>query len=67
MDIDQSAVFLAGSILTALGFIVIVIAAVIINNIIHKYWKSFGWKLFPVYLDKEPIVYEEPKLNKEKK
>ena len=67
MDIDQSAVFLAGSILTALGFIVIVIAAVVINNIIHKYWKSFGWKLFPVYLDKDPPVYEEPKLNKEKK
>ena len=66
MDIDQAAVFLAGSILTALGFIVIVIAAVVINNIIHKYWKSFGWKLFPVYLDKEPIVYEEPKLSKEK-
>jgi len=64
MDIDQAAVFLAGSILTALGFIVIVIAAVVINNIIHKYWKSFGWKFFPVYVEKEPIVFEEPKLNK---
>ena len=60
MDIDQSAVFLAGSILTGLGFIIIVITAVIINNIIHKYWKSFGWKFFPAY------VYEE-KLEKEKK
>ena len=38
MDIDQAAVFLAGTILTALGFIIIVIAAVVINNIIHKYW-----------------------------
>ena len=64
MDIDQAAVFLAGSILTALGFIVIVIAAVVINNIIHKHWKSFGWKLFPVYVEKEPIVFEEPKLDK---
>jgi hypothetical protein len=66
MTIDQAAVFLAGSILTSLGFIVIVVAAVVINNIIHKYWKSFGWKLFPAYIDKEPIVYEEPKF-KEKK
>ena len=61
MDIDQAATFLAGSILTALGFIVIVIAAVVVNNIIHKYWKSFGWKFFPAY------VYEESKLEKEKK
>jgi len=53
MDIDQAAVFLAGSILTALGFVIIVIAAVVINNIIHKYWKSFGWKFFPVYLEKD--------------
>ena len=64
MDIDQAAVFLAGSILTALGFIVIVIAAVVINNIIHKYWKSFGWKFFPVYVNKEEVTYEEPKLDK---
>lgn len=66
MDIDQAAIFLAGSILTALGFIVIVIAAVIINNIIHKYWKSFGWTFFPVYLDKREVVYEEPKMERNK-
>jgi len=39
MDMDQAAVFLAGSILTALGFIVVFIAIVIINNILSKYWK----------------------------
>jgi len=39
MDMDQSAVFLAGSILTALGFVVIVAAVVVVNNIISKYWK----------------------------
>jgi uncharacterized protein (DUF58 family) len=39
MDMDQAAVFLAGSILTALGFIVVVAAIVVVNNIIHKYWK----------------------------
>jgi hypothetical protein len=36
---DQAAVFLAGSILTALGFVVVVAGAVVINNIIHKFWK----------------------------
>ena len=39
MDMDQAAVFLAGSILTMLGFVVVVVGIVIINNIIHKYWK----------------------------
>jgi hypothetical protein len=39
MDMDQAAVFLAGSILTALGFVVVVIGLVVINNIISRYWK----------------------------
>jgi len=39
MDMDQSAVWLAGSILTMLGLIVVVSGIVIINNILHKYWK----------------------------
>jgi hypothetical protein len=36
---DQAAVFLAGSILTMLGFIVVIAGVVAINNIVHKYWK----------------------------
>ena len=36
---DQAAVFLSGSILTALGFIVVIIAIVFVNNVLHKYWK----------------------------
>ena len=39
MDMDQAAIFLAGSILTALGFIAVVIGLVVINNIIARYWK----------------------------
>jgi hypothetical protein len=39
MDMDQSAVFLAGSILTALGFIAVIIGLVVINNIIARFWK----------------------------
>lgn len=45
MDMDSAAVFLAGTILYALGIIVIVIATVVVNNIIHKHWKSWGWNL----------------------
>jgi hypothetical protein len=66
MDIDQAAVFLAGTILTALGFVIIVIAAVVINNIIHKYWKSFGWNLLPLYMQKQEPVIEEPKMERKK-
>ena len=54
MDMSQAAVFLAGAILYALGWIVILIAVVVANNIIHKYWKSFGWKLYPNWLSEHP-------------
>lgn len=36
---DQSAVFLAGSVLTMMGLIVIVAGAIVINNLINKFWK----------------------------
>ena len=36
---DQAAVFLAGSILTMLGFVVVVAGVIVINNLIHKFWK----------------------------
>ena len=39
MDMDQAAVFLGGSILTMLGFIVVVAGIVAINNIISRFWK----------------------------
>ena len=39
MDMDQAAVWLAGSILTTLGFIVVIAGVIVVNNILHKYWK----------------------------
>lgn len=62
MNMDQAAVFLAGTVLTMLGFIVVVIAAIVVNNILHKYWKPVkiftpdSWKAFnppEVYIEKE--------------
>jgi len=55
MTMDQSAVFLAGSILTALGFVVVILAIVVVNNVLHKYWKpvriftSDSWAPFSVH------------------
>ena len=69
MSIEQSSVFLAGSILTMLGFIVVVIGIVVINNILSKYWKPVklftpdSWKAFNPppheYADKIPPSFEE--------
>lgn len=66
MSIEQASTFLSASILTALGFVIITVAVVTVNNIVHKYWKSFGWKFFPAYFH-EPVSYVEPVLDKEKK
>jgi ascorbate-specific PTS system EIIC-type component UlaA len=49
MDMNQAAVFLAGSILTMLGFIVVVAGAIAINNMIHKYWKPVKIWTFESY------------------
>ena len=54
MDMDSAAVFLAGSILYALSGIVILIAVVVANNILHKFWKSFGWKFFGDWYHNHP-------------
>ena len=50
MDMDQSAVFLAGTILTALGLVVLVGAVIVINNLLHNFWKPvqfFKWADHP--------------------
>ena len=74
MDMDQAAVWLGGSILTALGFVVLVIAVVIVNNIIHKFWKpvriftSDSWNLNPPirYATPEELEKIEPATEKKK-
>jgi hypothetical protein len=62
MDVDTSATILAGSILTVLSFIVIVIGIVVINNIFHKYWKPIQWMRMldhPVYVTREELSEKE--------
>jgi hypothetical protein len=61
MDMDQAAVFLAGSVLTMMGFVVIIVGLVVINNIIHKYWKDLGWfKNWGLTFDHQPSRFAEP-------
>jgi hypothetical protein len=75
MDMDQAAVFLAGSILTALGFIVVVAAIVAVNNIISRYWKPVrifsadSWNLNPPvrYATEDELAKIAPKLEKDTK
>ena len=65
MDMDQAAMFLAGSILTALGFLVILGAILIANNLVAKFWKSWGWKWTPSYWDDpSPTFMTEEQANK---
>ena len=51
---DNAAVFLAGSILYALGLLIILGGIVIANNVIHKFWKSFGWTFVPHWFNEQP-------------
>lgn len=63
MNIDQAAVFLAGSILTGLGFIVAGIVVLVLNNLFSKHWKpvKWGWTI-PEYRFAELDKTNEPKM-----
>jgi len=52
MTMDQASTFLAGSILLMIGVVILFVGIVIINNILHKYWK-------PVALIKWHDYYQE--------
>ena len=43
MNMDQAAVFFAGSILVTLGMAVIASGIILVNNLIHRYWKPLTW------------------------
>jgi hypothetical protein len=63
MDVDNAAEILAGSILTGLALIIIVITIVIINNIFSKYWKPVQWTKFESF---PPRFATQEELNKNK-
>ena len=70
IDVENAASFLAGSILISLGLLIFIIGCVVVNNIIHKYWKPVNiftpesWKgFFPPHY---PPQYVEPEMEKAK-
>jgi hypothetical protein len=47
MTVEQAGNFLIGSILAGMGFCIITIAILVINNLFHKYWKPVTWGILP--------------------
>ena len=69
MDMMQAAMFLSGTILTMLGFVIIIAGVVIINNIISKYWKPvkiLKFEEYPPRFMEEPTLIESKEKEKEK-
>jgi hypothetical protein len=67
---ESAAIFMSASILITIGVIVIMIGAIIINNLFEKYWKPvkmFKYEYRPVYFRQDEQVAEldktvEPKM-----
>ena len=63
MTMDQATVWLAGSILVMIGFTVIIAGIVLINNMLHKYWKPVriftadSWNINP------PMRFIDPNID----
>jgi hypothetical protein len=70
MSMDQAAIWLASSILVMLGFIIIIIGGVVINNVLHKYWKpvriftSDSWNINGRFVDEHEaqMSRKDPKI-----
>jgi hypothetical protein len=54
MTIDQAANFLIGCILSGLGFVVIGVILILLNNLFHKFWKPIQFGVWAA-----PIFYPE--------
>ena len=74
MDMDKLAVFFAGSILITISMVIIAAGIILINNLVHRYWKQVIWFKYeykPIYFDPktgQQLVKEEPILEtKDKK
>ena len=46
MDMNQSAMFLAGALLIGIGSIVIAAVVLVINNLFAKFWKPITWQIY---------------------
>lgn len=71
---DKIAVFFSGSILVTMSMVVIAAGIILINNLLHRYWKQVVWFKYEyksVFFDPktgEQLVKEDPILEtKDKK
>lgn len=74
MEMDKIAVFFSGSILVTMSMVVIAAGIILINNLLHRYWKQVVWFKYEyksVFFDPktgEQLVKEDPILEtKDKK
>ena len=61
MTIDQASTFLVGSMLTVLGFIIIFVGVIVVNNLLAKYWKPVKLWKFESY--PPSVVFQQPEIN----
>ena len=59
MDIEAGSIFLTMSILMTLGFVIIGLGVVFLNNVFVKYWKPMTWFKFVEYPPGTGPRYEE--------
>jgi hypothetical protein len=72
MTIESAATFLVCTILLGCGVIVLVGIVLLINNLLHRYWKDLNWTLpesmrgMPYHHAQEPTVdrSQEPPLDR---
>jgi len=69
MTIEQSAVFLASTILTGLGIVLVGIVVIVLNNLFSKYWKPVKFWLPEAFTQPSPAFIDtvEPSFKKDTK
>jgi hypothetical protein len=68
MDVNQAAMFLAGSLLVGIAGIIIAGTVLILNNLFHKFWKPVKMVAYhqPKYEEQTKVapVFDDPELYK---
>ena len=59
MDVESGSIFLTMSILLTLGFVVIGLGVLFLNNMFVRYWKPMTWFKFVEYPPGTGARYEE--------
>jgi hypothetical protein len=47
MGITEASIFLTSTLLVCVGVIVVVGGAIVVNNMIHRWWKPLSWSIVP--------------------